>query len=261
MWKLKEDNTPAVLTAEKHIKSNRKNGCASLPKTAVLFYMHGGVDWLKKNYKSKLITERFPSFLNSRPMYKMKNYDIGFLHGGWGAPMAVDTVETLFALGVENVVSVGMFGAFSETVSSGNIIVPNKAFSEEGTSLHYYENREEFYPSEALHHMALEHIENSASFPIVSTDAVYRQTFYKEKLWRDKGAVGVDMETSALFSVGEYLGINTVSVLIASDRHPKTENEPDWQWTMTQEMRYAFFEKCIRFAMKINFNSVSETAL
>ena len=48
--------------------------------------------------------------------------------------MAVDTLETLNALGVKNVVSVGMFGAFSEKISSGAILVPNKAFSEEGTS-------------------------------------------------------------------------------------------------------------------------------
>lgn len=251
MWRFKEDNTSAVITAEKHIKSNRKNGCASLSKTAVLFYMHGGVDWLKKNYKCRLITDRFPSFLNARPIYKIKNNNVCFLHGGWGAPMAVDTLETLHALGVKNVVSVGMFGAFSEKVNSGDIIVPNKAFSEEGTSLHYYENKKEFYPNNKLHGKALKQIENSASFPVVSTDAVYRQTFYKERLWRDKGAVGVDMETSALFSVSEYLGMNTVSVLIASDKHPVEEQDTDWKWTMTKEMRYNFFEKCIAFATGI----------
>ena len=26
----------------------------------------------------------------------------------------------------------------------------------------------------------------------ISTDAVYRQTFFKEELWRSKGAIGVD---------------------------------------------------------------------
>ena len=251
MWKFKEDNTSAVITAAKHIQSNRKKGGTVLPETAILFYMHSGVDYLKKHYRSQLITDSFPSFLHSRAIYKLKKYDICFLHGGWGAPMAVDTLETLNALGVKNVVSVGMFGAFSEKISSGAILVPNKAFSEEGTSLHYYEKREDFYPNEELHGKALKHIENSVSFPIVSTDAVYRQTFYKENLWRDKGAVGVDMETAALFSVGEYLGMNMVSVLIASDKHPVKETDMDWKWTMTKEMRYDFFEKCIRFAKRI----------
>ncbi len=39
-----------------------------------------------------------------------------------------------------------------------------------------------------------------------------------------------------------------VSVLIASDKHPVKETDMDWKWTMTKEMRYDFFEKCIRFA-------------
>ena len=32
------------------------------------------------------------------------------------------------------------------------------------------------------------------NYPIVSSDAVYRQTFGKEQLWREKGAVGVDKD-------------------------------------------------------------------
>ena len=87
--------------------------------------------------------------------------------------------------------------------------------------------------------------------PIVSTDAVYRQTFFKEKIWRQKGAVGVDMETSALLSVGAYLNINIVSILIASDKHPLNESDCPWKWTMTKEKRYEFFRKCLKFAESI----------
>lgn len=252
MWKLEDDNTPAVITAEKHIESSRKGGGISLPETALLFYMHSGVEYTLSHYDADIITERFPSFLNSRPVYRMNNSNLCFLHGGWGAPMAVDTLETLVALGVKNIVSVGMFGAFSEKINSGDIVVPDKAFIEEGTSLHYFDKTEYSQPGYELHKKALHNIENSVSHSIVSTDAVYRQTFCKEDLWRSKGAVGVDMETSALFSVGKYLGVNVVSVLIASDKHPKSENEPDWKWTMTSEMRYGFFDKCINFALELS---------
>lgn len=62
----------------------------------------------------------------------------------------------------------------------------------------------------------------------------------------------MDMETSALFSVGSYLGVNMVFILIASDKHPLTECEPDWKWTMTREKRYDFFDKCINFALNIS---------
>lgn len=60
----------------------------------------------------------------------MKDYDICFLDGGRGAPQAVDTLETLAPLGVKNVITIGLFGAFGEAVKSGDIIIPNKALVE-----------------------------------------------------------------------------------------------------------------------------------
>lgn len=251
MWKFNDDKTPAVITAEKHIMTGRKSSCESLPQTAVLFFMHSGVEYTKRNYKSMLISDRLPTFLNARPIYRLKNYDVCFLHGGWGAPMAADTIETLCALGVNNVISVGMCGAFAQGVDSGDVIIPFKAFSEEGTSLHYYEKADDFYPDTLLHTKALECIPNAKSLPIVTTDAVYRQTFYKEDIWRNKGAVGIDMETSALFSVAKYLGMNAVSVLAVSDKHPIVENDVQWQWQMTKQMRYDLFDKCICLAKQI----------
>ena len=88
-------------------------------------------------------------------------------------------------------------------VECSDIIIPSKAYVEEGTSLHYYEDILFSSPDEALHKKALELLKGR-DCPIVSTDAVYRQTFLKEDEWRTMGAVGVDMETSALFSVGKY---------------------------------------------------------
>lgn len=173
------------------------------------------------------------------------------MHGGYGAPQAVDTIETLAALDVKNIITIGMFGTFSSNVNSGDILIPNKAFSEEGTSLHYYENAEFFEPDAMLLEKATKFINNSYNFPIVSTDAVYRQTFFKEELWRSKGAIGVDMETSAIYSVSKYLGLNSISILIASDKHPLNENEKSWKWTMTEKQRKDLFKKCIDFALTL----------
>lgn len=251
MWKYSDDNTAAIITAQKHIDSCRKGRKVKLPKTAVLFFMYSGVEYTISKFDTELITETLPTFLHSRPVYKIKNSDVCFLHGGWGAPMAADTIETLAVLGVKNVISVGMFGAFSENVNSGDIIIPNIALSEEGTSRHYYEKDDIFEPSTKLHSLALNTIKGAKSLPIVSTDAVYKQTFYKENLWRGKNAVGVDMETSALFSVGKHLGIDVVSILIASDKHPINENDCSWKWTMTQTTRYKFFNDCINFSLQI----------
>lgn len=251
MWKYGDDNTSAIITAQKHIDSCRKGEKVKLPKTAILFFMHSGVEYTASKFDTELITESLPTFLHSRPVYKIKNSDVCFLHGGWGAPMAADTIETLAVLGVKNVISVGMFGTFSENVNSGDIIIPDKALSEEGTSRHYYEKDDIFEPSTKLRSLALNTIKDAKSLPIVSTDAVYKQTFYKENLWRSRGAVGVDMETSVLFSVGTQLGIDVVSILIASDKHPINENESPWKWTMTKTTRHKFFDVCINFSLQI----------
>ena len=254
MWKYKDDNTNPILTVKAHLGSEHKSKIQSLPSTAVLFYMHSGVEYTKQNYKTELIAKRFPRFLYACPIYRLKDSDVCFLDGGRGSPQAVDTLETLAELGVKNVISVGMFGAFGEEVESGDVIIPSKAFVEEGTSLHYYETIEFSEPSGELLIKAQKSITGAKTLPIVSMDAVYRQTFYKEALWREKGAVGVDMETSALYSVGKLLGVNVVSILIASDKHPINEGDSIWKWTMTNETRYAFFDNCLSFAETIGEN-------
>lgn len=252
MWCFDDDKTSPVISAQKHIESCHKSKIDSLPETAVLFFMHGGVEFVRNNYKTKIISEKFPRFLHSCPIYALQEGNgFCFLDGGAGAPQAVDTLETLSALGVKNIVSVGMCGAFSEQIQTGDIIIPNKAFVEEGTSLHYYPSIEYSQPDNLLLNSALKHINCSRAFPIVSTDAAYRQTFYKENLWRSKGSVGVDMETSALYSVCACLGVKGVSVLIASDKHPLIPGDTDWKWEMTTQSRHFFFEKCIDFAFKL----------
>lgn len=252
MWKFPEDSTVPIITAKQHIASSHGSMEIRLPETAVLFYMHSGEGFVRSNYRTKLLSERFPRFLNACPIYQLEEYDrLCFLDGGRGAPQAADTLETLVALGVKNIVSVGMFGAFEENINSGDIIIPNKAFVEEGTSLHYYSEIEYSVPDYDLHSKAMNIISGAGSFPIISTDSVYRQTFYKERLWREQGAVGVDMETSALFSVGAYLNVKVVSILMASDKHPMDENGHSWQWRMTDKMRYDFFEKCLELAVNI----------
>ena len=250
MWKYSDDHTAPVLTARAHIEScHRLGGDLRLPETALVFFMSGGVEHLCGNYPVELLAEKFPRFLRQCPVYGLRGEEVCFLHGGSGAPMAADTLETLAALGVKRAVAVGMFGAFRREIAPGEIIVPDRAFVEEGTSLHYYEAIESARPDGGLRRTLAAEL-GAASHSIVSTDAVYRQTFYKERLWREKGAAGVDMETSALFSVGRYLGLRTASVLIASDQHPLSEDDAAWEWHITREQKAELFEKSLRAVLK-----------
>ena len=145
MWFNKNDNTKPVITAVEQVQSpHGKIDDFVLPKTAVLLYMRG-LEFIKERYEVELVAERFPRFLDACPVYKIKGQnDICFLDGGRGAPQAADTIEILKAFGVEKVVSVGMIGGYSKLINVGDIIIPPLVYSEEGTSLHYYEN-EKFY--------------------------------------------------------------------------------------------------------------------
>ena len=131
--------------------------------------MHSGEEYLRQNYPTHLLCEKLPRFLRGCPVYQFDlDNHFCFLDGGRGAPQAVDTLETLAALGVKTIVTVGMFGAFGENVNSGDIIIPNKAFVEEGTSLHYYDFIEYSVPSPSLYQLAVKEITSAKSFPIVS---------------------------------------------------------------------------------------------
>lgn len=252
MWFYKNDTTKPVFTSKEQAYSSHRNaGSFALPETAVLLYM-SGLDYIKEKYPVELITERFPRFLNACPIYKIhgKN-DICFLDGGRGAPMAADTMEVLCAMGVRNVISVGMMGGFSENIHVGDIVIPNRAYVEEGTSLHYYESIEYSEPDAILFTKVKQAITDCQIAPIISTDAIFRQTFYKEALWRGKGCVGVDMETSALFSVGKYLDLNVASVLMVSDKHPIQEGYGVWEWKMTKDLRKQMLFQVMDFALSL----------
>ncbi len=247
MWYFKNDKTHPTITPYNHIKSKHvHNSKFNLPETAILLYM-SGIDYIIKNFDTEIITDKFPRFLKKCPIYKIKGKkELCFLDGGRGAPHAVDTLETLGALGVKNVISIGMIGSFSDKVTYGDIVIPNKVYSEEGTSLHYYDKIEYSTPSSILFNSLTRLIKEAKTFPTVTTDAIYRQTFYKENLWRNKGCVGVDMETSALLSVGKFFNIEIASILMVSDLHPRYENETDkWDYCMTESKREYFLCKSI----------------
>ena len=107
MWKIPTDTSEAIITAQKHVASQShvrgNDGAAALrlPETALLFYINRGDEYMLSHYETQLLTDKFPRFLRACPVYQVKTHNrLCFLDGGRGAPHAVDTLETLAALGV-----------------------------------------------------------------------------------------------------------------------------------------------------------------
>lgn len=234
----------------------RKGVKVVLPSICIMFFIGKAIEYLKENFDVYVIEEKVPCFLGYRCCYGIKgNKDICFIDGGRGAPQAVDTMELVHALGVEQVIIVGMCGCFVSEYNVGDIVIPPKTYIDEGTSRNYEPMAEYSEPSIFMYKYAVEYFSRAevvVQQPIVSTDAIYRQTFQKEELWRKRGYVAADMESSALLTVSKYLRMNSVSILLVSDIHPTSQNDINkWKWSLQKEERYRFIKSCIEFGMEM----------
>jgi uridine phosphorylase len=139
----------------------------------------------------------------------------------FGAPHAVVGIEKLIALGVERIWVLGWCGALDARLSIGNIIMPSKAFPEEGTSALYLNRAVEPVADAAL----LSRLETSlkkkqidaTKGPVWTTDALYRETPSKIRAYRTLGALAVEMEISALMSVAIFRSVALAALLVVSD--------------------------------------------
>lgn len=149
-----------------------------------------------------------------------------------GAPYAVILLETLIAWGVKGVIFFGWCGAIHPDVHIGDLVVPSAAFVEDGTAPHYLPGKKETdylaEPSADFNATIMSGCGNSGlSFhhgPVWTTDAVFRETLPLIEKYRDKGALAVEMEASALFAAGAFRGIPVAAVLAVSDEL----HSPDW---------------------------------
>jgi len=147
--------------------------------------------------------------------------DTAVLYLSIGASSAVIGLEQLIVTGTKEIFVLGFCGSLNPDFSSLDVVSIKKAYSEEGTSKHYLARQKIFHPAARLRHK----IENSLAernLPFlegttVSTDAPFRET----KNWlqdkQKKGIDVVDMETSAVFSLGEYHNVPTAALMIVSD--------------------------------------------
>jgi len=138
-----------------------------------------------------------------------------------GAPATVAIIEELIACGMHTLVTTGSAGSLQPSAPIGSIVVPTKAIREEGTSHHYapHDAPAEAHPDVvALIVSRLERL----GIPYArgmhwTTDAIYREHRQKVDLYRRVGVITVDMELSAIYTVGTVLGVRCGAVVGVSD--------------------------------------------
>ena len=134
----------------------------------------------------------------------------------YGAARAVEPVHVLGTCGTPRVVQIGSCGGLG--VRTGEIVISDAATIGEGAS-QYYGGSGVSRPTPALVVRAAE-ASGGVIGPTVSTDALLAQPPALVARWTAAGHLGVDMETSAVFSAAASFGMEAVSLLFVWDELP-----------------------------------------
>jgi uridine phosphorylase len=138
-----------------------------------------------------------------------------------GSSAASMMLEEMIASGARRVLEVGLCGGLVSSLKAGDYIVVDEAFVDEGTSSHYHKNPIKFPATTNLRKPLEQVLENGGTEfrmgGVWTTDAPYRETRKKLLVFTKRGALGVNMESSALFAVGKYRHIEVASLQVVSD--------------------------------------------
>lgn len=157
------------------------------------------------------------------PIYKTtyKGVDVGFTMAPVGAPMCVGMAEELVALGAKKLVYFGSCGVLDRGIKENEIIIPNRAIRDEGTSYHYQEPSLYNYMNEEVVNKMEEVLQNNNyKYTIATTwttDGFYRETKNKLKTRREQGASVVDMEVASLIAFSNFRNIKYAQFLYTAD--------------------------------------------
>jgi uridine phosphorylase len=155
----------------------------------------------------------YSSNVNGRP--------VSIAHVPAGASATVTQMEEMIACGARAFIGVGYAGSLQPHLPVGAFVVPTACVSEEGTSKHYVEDGANIAPcrrlAETLYDACREEGASVVTGPLWTTDAIYRELVTKINDYRQQGVLAVDMETSAMYALGRFRGVDVCNLLIVSD--------------------------------------------
>ncbi|ADI14807.1 purine-nucleoside phosphorylase [Truepera radiovictrix] len=138
---------------------------------------------------------------------------------GMGCPSLAIVVEELCQLGVHTLVRVGTAGIIGEGIAPGDLIVASASVPQEGTTRMYL-GGDPYAPCASF---ALTRALADAAGPgvhvglIQTEDAFYATQPSGVARLRERGVLAVEMEASALFTLGKLRRVETGCVLVASN--------------------------------------------
>lgn len=166
-------------------------------------------------------------------VYCAEKEDFCFVTGfGCGGPAVAMTTEQLIALGVREMIFVGLAGSLQEEVQPGDIVLCSESVRADGTSPHYT-GKELVKPSRLFFSKLAKRLRaEKMDFHVGrnwSTDAIYRETKAEIKHYQQNHVLTVEMETSAFYAVCARRKIAGAAVYVASDYVGGGKWQPDFK--------------------------------
>ncbi len=154
-------------------------------------------------------------------IFEYKKEKIGFFASSIGAPIIAILLEEFIEMGGKYFVITGGVGVFDKKIKRGDIIIPDEAIPDEGTSPHYVKKETKLKPSPEILKELKENCKKlNIKFytgKIWTTDGVYRETPKRIRYFKKRGARFVDMEYSAFLSVLKFYKLEGAGIFYAGD--------------------------------------------
>lgn len=135
--------------------------------------------------------------------------------GGASAGIAVEELKTL---GVVNMIRIGSCGALQPQVKIGDLVLVSGAVRDDGASKSYIDPIFPAVPDSALLFACVQ-AAKARNIRHHTGIARSHDSFYTDReaeidaYWSQRGVLGADMETAALYTIGHLRGIRTMSIL------------------------------------------------
>ena len=177
-----------------------------------------------KDYITKF-SERFQCEIygEGRAMQASTNTDgLTIINYGIGSPNAATIMDLLVAVKPKGVLFLGKCGGLKNSSEIGNFILPIGAIRGDGTSNDYFPPEVPAIPSFKLHKFVSDIIiEKQSDYRTGVIFTTNRRVWEHDKRFlkrlKKTTAIGVDMETATVFSVGHFNEIARGALLLVSD--------------------------------------------
>ena len=180
------------------------------------------------------VAEQRKLYMSTLSVYAAEKHRFSLVGPVIGAPYAAMLVETLLVWGVRQILFLGWCGAVSQRVHAGDIIVPDSAMVDEGTSGHYIDpSCRVALPCRHLAGQAHQALgRRGIDFhqgAVWTTDAIFRETVEKVKYYQHQGALAVEMELSAVFTIAAFREASAAGILVVSDELSTYQWQPGFR--------------------------------